>query len=187
MTQTPKIHNSVVILGGSVCTEYGLNVTKCFSEHLAKAGVNIVSGLETDISFLSLKCALNVGGYASGFLANSLKFSRKIEKVNVATKKLLSNKKGRLYVVSKDYSKTRNAFITRDRYMIKSCDCVLVIEALVESRIFQAVEYAVSINKPVFVIPGNIFSYTSKGCSFLIKTGAKLVDSYKDITDFLNI
>lgn len=182
MAGLEKIDKSIVILGGSVCTKYGLKVVKSLIEKLAVGGLHIVSGLETKISFLSLDTTLNVGGYASGFFAGNIKLARKIPDVNQIITKLISCKNGSVYMPSRSQNVSRgNPFLSRDKAMIKKCNGVLVIEALIGSRIFNAVEFAIEENKPIYAVPGEIFSYTSKGTNLLIKTGATLIESHKDV------
>lgn len=174
---------SLVVLGGSVCTDYGLHVTKCLVGYLAKEGVCIVSGLETKVSYMALNCSLDVGGSAHGYVAGSLKIA-KIKSKTVD--RLISSKNGQVYVPPNKAESIKNPFIFRDRVMVYRSDAVLVIEALMGSRIFNAIEFASKNNKQIFAVPGNVFNYSSKGTSFLLKTGAVLVENHKDIIQHMS-
>lgn len=181
MPKVSKIKDSLVVLGGSVCTDYGKDVTKCLVENLAAKGVHIVSGLETEISFLALNLSLGAGGKASGFLAGSVKKAKKIKPVRDLIHRLAEDKNGSLYVPSGKMRQVGNPFLDRDRVMITACDAVLVTEALLGSRIFYAVEFALENNKTIFAVPCSSFKYTSRGASFLLETGALLVRNHMTI------
>jgi DNA processing protein len=62
----------------------------------------------------------------------------------------------------------------------------LVIEAKVRSEEIEIAKMASEHGLDVFAIPGPIESAVSRGCHYLIKQGAKLVDSIEDITQEMN-
>ena len=57
----------------------------------------------------------------------------------------------------------------------------MVVEATQKSGCMSTVEAALELGKEVYVVPGNIFSYTSMGTNDLIKQGAHLVNNIDDI------
>lgn len=182
------IENSLVVLGGSVCTEYGLQVTKSLVGNLAKQGINIVSGLETKISILALETSIFVGGRSIAYLGYGIDKVKRNKSISRVIKRLLESPRGKIYApFNKSTKASRSSYINRDRLMIKESEGVLVIESVYGSRIFSAVEYALSLNKPIFSVPGSVFSYTSRGTNFLIKTGAVLVEDHSDVLGFYKI
>jgi len=64
---------------------------------------------------------------------------------------------------------------------------VLVSEASPKSGSLITARLALDQGRDVYAVPGNVYSYKAKGTHSLLKSGAKLVDSARDIVEELNI
>jgi DNA processing protein len=60
---------------------------------------------------------------------------------------------------------------------------VLVVEAKDKSGTLITLDFALEQGRDVFAIPGNIYSENSFGTNDIIKQGAKLVTSWKEIVE----
>ena len=176
---------SLGVVGTRKMTPYGKRVCESIVYGLSKNRINIVSGLALGIDAVSHRIALESGGLTTAVLGTSLDFIYPPANYQLAMSII---EKG--LIVSEFPLGTRgfpSNFPMRNRIISGLSVGILVIEAASISGSLITANYSIDQNREVFTIPGSIYSPQSVGCNNLIKMGAKVVTSYKDILDELNI
>lgn len=179
--------NSLAVVGTRKPTRYGLEAVERIVSRLAEAGLTIVSGLALGIDAAAHRTALKSGGKTIAVLASGLDNITPRTNQSIAEEVL---RKGCGILLSEaplGARADRSAFPIRNRIISGLVPAVLVIEGAEHSGTLITASYAAKQGRDVFAVPGSIFSSLSWAPHFLIKNGAKLVDSADDILEELDI
>ena len=173
---------SISIVGARKATPYGLSVAKTVSAQLAKAGMNIISGLAAGIDSASHKGALSVNGCTVGVLGCGIDLvyppsNRKLYE------SIISNNGMILTEFPPGTEPTPTNFPRRNRIISGLSYGTLVVEASEKSGSLITAKYAAEQGREVYAVPGRINDKQSSGCNYLIKDGAKLVSRGNDILE----
>ena len=171
--------NCVAIVGSRNATPRGLSDARDFARALSDAGVVIVSGMALGIDAAAHEGAL--AGAASTVSVVGTGPDRVYPRQHGDLARAIAE---RGCIVSEFALRTppleRN-FPRRNRLISGLALAVLVVEAAKRSGSLGTARAAVEQNREVMAIPGSIHSPLSKGCHWLIKEGAKLVDCVEDV------
>jgi len=176
------------IVGTRRCSSYGKEIAFQIAKDLTETGLTIVSGMAPGIDTFAHKGALEVKGRTIAVLGTGIDEKSIYPKSNLKLAKEILKFGGAL--ISEYPPGTKGAKFTfpkRNRIISGLSLGVLVVEARLKSGALITAKYAIEQKRKVFAIPGSIFSQTSKGCHFLIKRGAKLIEEAKDIFEELKI
>lgn len=175
---------ALAVVGTRKITSYGKEVTKLLVSQLADAPLTIVSGLARGVDSLAHETALSVGLRTIAVLGSGVDIVYPPENKKLASE---IEKNGALIAeVPPGTAPSRGYFPARNRIISGLSLGVLVTEAGTESGSLITASQALEQNREVFAVPGPIYSQLSSGPSELIKQGAKLVTSAKDILEELN-
>ena len=175
---------SISIIGARICSDYGKNATIYFAKELSKRNINVISGLAKGIDSFSHIGTIQNGGKTIAVLGNGLDKIYPEENKFLAEKILETN--GAIiseYPINSKIEKIN--FPARNRIISGMTTAILVVEAKKKSGALITVDYALEQGKEIFVVPGNINSVFSVGTNELIKQGATLVSSVKDILNIV--
>ena len=175
----------ITIVGSRQLTDYGERVTRTLATDLVRAGCGVVSGLAFGIDAVAHRAALEAGGETIAVLGNGL------DDASIAPQSHLSLAHAILPhgALLSEYPLGTKAetftFPARNRIMAGMSLGTVVVEAAEGSGTLITARLALDYNREVFAVPGSIFSSVSVGTHRLIKEGAVLVASVRDILEAL--
>lgn len=178
----------LAVVGSRQYTTYGKQAVEQLIGGLAGYPVGIVSGLALGIDALAHETALQAGLYTLAVPGSGLGE----QVIYPATNRRLAQRiveagGGLLSELSPDTRAALWTFPQRNRIMAGMCQATLLIEAGEKSGTLITARMAVDYNRELLVVPGSIFSPTSRGCHQFLKLGATPVTSAADILEALNI
>jgi len=174
----------VGMVGTRRATPYGRQACSDFSRDLARQGVVIVSGLAEGLDGVGHTAAVEAGTPTVAFLGTA------IDKTYPAMHRTLRRQieAGGGCVLS-EYApgydgRTGATFLARNRLIAGLSEALCVAEAREKSGTLNTVGHAEGYGRPVFAVPGSIYSAESRGTNELLRTGrARMLCSAKDVLD----
>ena len=173
----------VAIVGTRRPTLYGQRMAEEFGADLGERGVAVVSGLARGIDAAAHRGCIARDGITIAVLGSGIDIIYPRENQQLANR---IASKG--LIVSEFPPGTSPApynFPIRNRIVSGMSLGTLVIEAGERSGSLITARLAMEQNREVFALPGNITTPQSLGPNYLIKQGAKLVQSWRDIVEEL--
>src|SRR3989344_157854 len=170
----------IAIVGTRKATTYGLNIAVKLAEELSRAGIVVVSGLAMGIDTAAHTGALKGGSPTLAVLGNSLPKIYPAQNENLA-RKIIDQGGAIISEYETDTPSYKDHFIQRNRIISGLSLAIVVIEAPARSGALATAGFAARQGREVFVIPGPINHPNYAGSHSLIRDGARLVTSTKDI------
>lgn len=177
----PKDELCLGIIGSRKPTEYGIETTHELSFELATKGICIVSGMAIGIDTIAHEAALKAGGRTVAVIGCGMDYIYPSRNVNLV-KGIIENGA----VVSEfpiGVPPMKQNFPMRNRIISGLSKGILVTEAAERSGSLITANFALEQNRDVYTIPGSIYNKNSAGPHNLLKVGAKIVTSAKDILE----
>ena len=171
----------LAIVGTRRPTWYGTQMAEGLAADLAQRGIGIVSGLARGIDAAAHRGCLSTGGRTIAVLGCGIDVVYPREHRQL-TRKILEN--GLLLSeFPPGTSPSPQNFPVRNRVISGLALGTLIIEASEYSGSLITARLAMEQNREIFALPGNLTVPQSFGPNFLIKQGAKLVQSWRDIVE----
>jgi DNA processing protein len=181
---------ALAIVGSRSASQQGAANAEAFAQHLARAGLTIVSGLALGIDAAAHRGALKALDDGAGASTIAV-LGTGVDVVYPSSNRTLFEAiRARGLLLSEFALGTpgiAHNFPRRNRIISGLSRGVLVVEAALRSGSLITARLAADSGREVFALPGSIHSPTARGCHRLIKDGAKLVESAQDVLDELRI
>ena len=176
-------HPALAIVGSRNATAQGLRDAEAFARALGESGLCIVSGLALGIDAAAHRGALGTGSGTVAVIGTGA------DRLYPARNESLARAIAENGVVISEFPLGTPAlagnFPRRNRIIAGLGLGCLVVEAAPRSGSLITARLAAESGREVFAIPGSIHSPLSHGCHQLIRQGAKLVETARDILEEL--
>lgn len=180
-----NVASNLAIVGSRNPTPQGEANARQFAKAFAEQGLCIVSGLALGVDGAAHDGALLGGGTTIAVVGTGL--DRVYPKKHLA----LAHRIAAHGLIISEFpigTPPLNAnFPKRNRIISGLSVGTLVVEAALKSGSLITARLASEQGKDVFAIPGSIHSPQSRGCHYLIKQGAKLVETAQDVMEELKM
>lgn len=178
--KTPQL----AMVGSRHATIHGSRNAEEFAYCLAQAGLTITSGLAKGVDGYAHRGALAANGLTIGVagtgIGNIYPASHK-----TLVRDMLTHSGAVISEFPRHVLPHPSNFPRRNRIIAGLSIGVLVIEAALQSGSLITARLALEQGREVFAIPGSIHQPLAKGCHYLIRQGAKLVETSADVLEEL--
>lgn len=174
---------SVSVVGTRSATPYGLSAAYTISHDLASMGATVVSGMALGADTAAHRGALDAGGHTVAFLGCGIDII--YPKDNARLMQEIIAKGTVMTEYAPGLPPEGRHFPVRNR-LISGISCaVLVVEAAEKSGALITASHGLKQGKLIYAVPGRVGELSGTGTNLLIRNGAKMVTSAKDIiSDF---
>lgn len=172
---------AIAIVGSRRASGFGRDLAHVLGRELGSLGVSVISGLARGIDTAAHQGALQAGG--TTFAVFGCGIDRVYPAENIALARKINDNGGCISEYPPGTPPWPGNFPRRNRIIAGLCLAVIVVEAGLRSGSLITARLAMEYNRDVFAVPGSIISEGYKGCHYLIKNGAKLLENMQDIEE----
>lgn len=174
---------ALAVVGSRNATPQGLGNSESFAQAASKAGLCIVSGMAQGIDAAAHHGGLSERGSSIAVVGTGL------DKVYPAANRQLAHQLAEEGALLSEFPlgtpPLAANFPRRNRIISGMSLGCLVVEASLQSGSLITARMALEQGREVFALPGSIHAPQARGCHYLIKQGAKLVECAQDILEEL--
>ena len=176
---------TVALVGTRQATDYGREQTEALVRGLVPHNPLVISGLAYGIDILAHRAALQEGLATVGVMATGLDVIYPAAHRKTAEK--MREQGGLLTEFPFGTPPDRYNFPARNRIIAGLADGTVVVEAAEKGGALITAELALSYDRDVLAVPGNLSSPASAGCNALIRSNkAALYAEPRDLEQLLN-
>ena len=172
---------SIAVVGSRNPTRQGSDNARAFAADLSRAGLTIVSGLALGVDGAAHEGGLDAPASTVAVVGTGLDTVYPSRHVALASRIALHGLIVSEYAIGAPPLAMH--FPARNRIIAGLARGTLVVEAALRSGSLITARLASEAGREVFAIPGSIHAPQSRGCHWLIKQGAKLVESAVDVLE----
>lgn len=176
-----EIEGGIAMVGARASSRYGVNVAREIAYDLACSGCWIISGGAYGIDAASHQGALASSGKTICVQAAGL--GNLYPAMNASLFDSILETGAVVSEVPCSMRPTKRFFLSRNRLISALSSVVVVVEAGQRSGALSTANHGMEQGREVAAIPGMVTSPASLGCHNLIREGATLVSSAKDILE----
>jgi DNA processing protein len=173
----------LAIVGSRNPTPAGVDNARAFARHLSCSGLTICSGLAQGIDGAAHEGALYGKGSTIAVTGTGM------DRIYPASHRDLAHRIAAEGLLVSEFplgvGPNKKNFPRRNRIISGLSMGCLVVEATRKSGSLITAQYALEQGREVYAIPGSIHSPMARGCHWLIRQGAKLVETADDIIEEL--
>ena len=177
---------AIAIVGTRKATSLGLKTAENIAYELGSLGFAIVSGLALGIDSAAHKGALRAGTKTIAVLGFGVEKIYPAQNQNLADE-IISSGGAVISEFSSEGLSHKGIFLQRNRVISGLAIATIIVEAPQKSGAINTASWAGEQGKPLFVIPGPINHPNYQGSHSLIRDGATLITSAKDVLEDLGI
>ncbi|WP_067477632.1 DNA-processing protein DprA [Nocardia amamiensis] len=179
---SPLPQFTVAVVGARAASDYGVHVTHDLAGDLAERGWAVISGGAFGIDSAAHRAALNRGGRTTAVVATGLGRA-----YPAANRELFDRIAETGLLISEyppDTPAAKHQFLQRNRLVAALSSALVIPECAFRGGTRDTANWARQLNRPVFAVPGPIYSSASTGCHDLIRAGhARLVTDAHQVLD----
>lgn len=177
--------SAVAIVGARAATPYGRALAARLARDLAARGVVIVSGLAHGIDAAAHEGALAENGVSVGVLASGVRQVTPADHEPLGARLI---ERGALVSETEDGPPFgRGAFVKRNRLVAALAQATIVVEASEQSGALRTAEFARTLGRTVFAVPGDVDRAASRGTLALLRGGARVCADAGDVLPHLPV
>jgi len=176
---------TAAVIGARECSHYGDQTAACLGRCLAKAGVQVISGMALGIDGAGHRGALEAGGDTYAVLGCGADIC--YPQAHFSMYLDIPQKGGIISEYGPGKRPIARNFPMRNRIISGLSDVIIVVEAREKSGSLITVDCGLEQGKDIFAVPGRLTDDLSRGCNQLIRQGAGVITCPEDILEYFRI